>query len=80
METNSDSKIFRKWWKSKNIVKDESAPLYYSKHVIDCFSIFFSTLFGAILLAINFKKINKKAIWQVALPPNFIHQPCIIIN
>lgn len=50
-----------------NIVKDENAPLYYSKSVINTFSILLSALFGAILLAINLRKINKKAAWQVVI-------------
>jgi hypothetical protein len=59
--------IFSIKWK-QNIVKDNSAPLLYSRQVINIFSILFSLLFGGILLAINLKTVNnKKGILPVIL-------------
>ncbi len=48
-------------------VEDPEAPLLYSKGVIFGFSILFSVLFGAIMLAINISKTKnrQKAIWVV---------------
>ena len=44
----------------KNIVTDPNAPILYSKIAVSSFSIFFTVLFGAILLALNIEnKINK---------------------
>ena len=41
-------------------------PVYYSERAIYVFSILFSTLFGAILMAINLKNSEKKkGTWQV---------------
>lgn len=50
-------------WK-KNQVTDPNAPEFYSKHAIYGFSIFFTVIFGAVLLALNIKE-NKKARWIV---------------
>ena len=49
----------------RNVTEDESAPEYYSQRLIYVFSILFSPLFGAILLAINLKRSNKKGIVPV---------------
>jgi len=52
-------------WK-KNVVEDESAPAYYSEKAIYMFSVIFSMIFGAILSAINFSKLdNKHAVMEV---------------
>ena len=49
------SKIQRKY-----VVTDPNTPLLYSKIAISSFSIFFTVIFGAILLALNIdNKINK---------------------
>lgn len=50
--------ISEKGWK-KNIVKDLTAPAYYSQQAIWAFSTFFTVIFGAVLLYINLKG-NKK--------------------
>lgn len=49
-------------WK-KNIVTDPNAPQYYSQRAIWGFSIVFTVVFGAALLASNLK--DKKAKWIV---------------
>jgi len=44
----------------KNVVTDPNAPLLYSKITVSSFSILFTVVFGAILLALNIEnKINK---------------------
>ena len=43
-----------------NITMDPSAPRLYSRFSIRFFTILFSTLFGGILLAINFYRLGKK--------------------
>jgi len=48
-----------KWWK-KYIVIDPKAPLLYSKFEIFLFSLFFSAISGAVLLAVNIKSITNK--------------------
>jgi hypothetical protein len=48
-------------WK-KNIVTDPNAPLLYSKRAIWGFSVFFTVIFGAVLLASN---IDSKRKWIV---------------
>jgi hypothetical protein len=48
---------------TKNIVKDPDAPELYSPRAIWGFSIFFTVIFGAVLLFVNLK--NKKAKWVV---------------
>lgn len=53
-------------WK-QNIVTDINAPELYSRLVINVFSIFFSVLFGGILLAINLKTIKKPGALPVLL-------------
>ncbi len=42
-------------------------PTLYSQTVILAFTIFFSPLFGGIMLAMNVWRVNKKAVWQVIL-------------
>jgi len=50
---------YPKSWK-KYVVTDPDAPLLYSKIAISSFSLFFSAIFGAILLALNIgNKTNK---------------------
>lgn len=39
---------------------EKTVPVLYSKSAIRLFSILFSTLFGGILLSINFSRINKR--------------------
>ncbi len=51
---------------TKNVVTDGWAPEYYSQRAIYIFSILFSVLFGAVMLAINCKNAGKKA-WPVVL-------------
>lgn len=51
-----------KGW-SKNVVTDPNAPLFYSPRAVWGFSVFFSTIFGAVLLASNLE--NKKHKWIV---------------
>lgn len=46
-------------WK-ENIVNDEDAPQCYSQRAIWGFSVFFTVIFGAILLAINIADKTKK--------------------
>lgn len=53
-------------WK-KNIVTDVNAPMYYSERTINVFSILFSILSGAILLAINISKTKHKNIIPLLL-------------
>jgi hypothetical protein len=44
----------------KYVVTDPNAPLLYSKSAVSLFSLFFTVIFGAILLALNIEnKINK---------------------
>jgi len=44
---------------NENSVEALALPILYSKKAIQGFTIFFSTLFGAILLMSNLKKMNK---------------------
>lgn len=44
----------------KNVVTDPDAPLLYSQVAILMFSTIFTTIFGAILLALNIKDTKKK--------------------
>ena len=46
-------------WK-QNVVTDQSAPLLYSKGAIRAFSLFFSTIFGAVLLSSNINDTKRK--------------------
>lgn len=48
------------------IFPDNDWPVYYSKRAINNFSIFFTTIFGAVLLAINLKGNRLGAIAVVA--------------
>ncbi|MXV53363.1 hypothetical protein GS399_20590 [Pedobacter sp. HMF7647] len=60
-----EKKLVGNQWK-KNVVTDISAPAYYSESAIYMFSVFFSVLFGAVLLAINFRSTEtKKGVWEV---------------
>lgn len=54
--TNYDS---LKGW-NKNVIKDIDAPEYYSQTAIYVFSILFSVLFGAVMMAINLKNAGKR--------------------
>jgi len=57
----------RTTWK-RNIVTDADAPQYYSVGAIYGFSIFFSTIFGAVLMAINLRKTeSKKGVAEVII-------------
>jgi len=53
-----EPKIDAGFWK-RNIVTDESAPLLYSRLIISVFTLFGTTIFGAILLSVNLKKLDK---------------------
>ena len=44
-----------------------SLPIFFSQTAILAFTIFFSPLFGGVMLALNVKKINKKVVWQIIL-------------
>lgn len=44
-----------------------SLPVFFSQTAILAFTIFFSPLFGGVLLALNVKKTNKNAVWQIVL-------------
>ncbi|KIA90309.1 hypothetical protein OC25_24620 [Pedobacter kyungheensis] len=46
-------------WK-RNVVQDIDAPEYYSQTAIYVFSILFSVLFGAVMMAINLKNAGKR--------------------
>jgi len=48
-------------WKH-NVVKDDSAPVFYSQYSIFVFSILFGVIFGGIMLAINIRKAGHKNI------------------
>lgn len=67
VEENENKKNSFNQWK-KNVVTDKSAPEYFSERAIYMFSVFFSVLFGSIVLATNlYKTKSKKGIWQVIL-------------
>ncbi|MBK7667960.1 MAG: hypothetical protein IPJ32_11850 [Sphingobacteriaceae bacterium] len=57
------------WGKmKKNVVTDTEAPEYYSETAIYTFSIFFSVLFGSVLMTMNASKTEKKDLsWTVLL-------------
>lgn len=57
-DTGNTSTGFWSSW-NRNIVDDPAAPELYSQMAINGFSIFFSTLFGAILFAINMHRVGK---------------------
>ncbi|MBX2967721.1 MAG: hypothetical protein KF845_16385 [Cyclobacteriaceae bacterium] len=46
-------------WK-QSVVTDPNAPLFYSKGAITAFSLFFSTIFGAVLLSSNINDTKRK--------------------
>jgi hypothetical protein len=47
-------------WSDANIVTDLNAPLLYSKKAIRVFCLFFSTMFGAVLLSSNINDNKRK--------------------
>lgn len=51
---------------NKNIVEDMDAPAYYSQRAIYIFSILFSVLFGAVMLAYNLRKAGQ-SFWQTII-------------
>ena len=53
----------------RNIIDDPKAPQLYTRYTIRFFAIFFSTLLGGILMAINFNRLkrSKKEIFMVVL-------------
>ncbi|MBI3220035.1 MAG: hypothetical protein HYZ44_11015 [Bacteroidetes bacterium] len=60
---NQESKPVKTNAWTKNIVNDLDAPLFYSPRAIWGFSVFFTVIFGAVLLASNLT--DKKAKWMV---------------
>jgi len=48
---------------TKNVVTDQEAPQFYSPRAIWGFSVFFTVIFGAVLLALNLT--DRKAKWIV---------------
>jgi hypothetical protein len=48
---------------TKNIVTDPEAPAFYSPRAVWAFSLFFTVIFGAVLLSLNLT--NKKDKWIV---------------
>ena len=58
-ESEDDELFAPKSWKEEGVT-DPKAPLLYSKGTIRFFSIFFSVIFGAILLAHNINDSKKK--------------------
>lgn len=48
-------------WK-QSVVTDLNAPLFYSKGAITAFSLFFTTIFGAVLLSSNINDTKRKSI------------------
>jgi len=56
----NNKRVKDSWWNYKDlIVKDEDAPILYSRSHIFLGTALFSVLFGAILFSINLSKINK---------------------
>jgi hypothetical protein len=49
------------------IVQDPDAPSLYSRRVIYIFTVLMGALFGAIMMAININKTNRKGVWPVIL-------------
>jgi len=57
---NEDEELFApKSWKDEGVT-DPNAPLLYSKGTIRFFSIFFSVIFGSVLLAYNINDSKRK--------------------
>jgi len=50
---------------NEQIVNDANAPEYYSQRAIYTFSILFSVLFGAVMLAVNLKNTHKAWGWPI---------------
>jgi hypothetical protein len=61
-ESDNDNLWGEGSWKA-NVVTDAGAPLLYSKGAIQGFSIFFSAIFGSVLLSSNLTDTKKK--WVV---------------
>jgi hypothetical protein len=57
------------WWAnlSKNIVDDPNAPELYSQRAVWAFSLFLAPLFGSVLMAMNFKRLEKPDIIVVVV-------------
>jgi hypothetical protein len=65
IEKSQDEYFGKTDWK-KNVVSDANASVYYSERAINGFSIGLGVLFGAVLLAINFRKTEcKKGVVEV---------------
>ena len=58
-EREEDTLFASNSWK-QSVVTDPNAPLLYSKVAINGFSIFFATIFGAVLLSSNIKEPKRK--------------------
>ena len=61
-ESEDDTLFASNAWK-QSVVTDPNAPLLYSKGAIRAFSLFFSTIFGAVLLSSNINDTKRK--WMV---------------
>ena len=57
-EGMADSQLWSWNWK-RNIVDDPNAPELYSQRAIWGFSLLLAPIFGAVLMAMNFKRIEK---------------------
>lgn len=57
------------WYPVPDVITDESVtPSYFSQGAVHLFSIVFSTLFGVILMAVNFYKAgNRRAVLEVII-------------
>ncbi len=57
------------WYPVPEVITDEHVePSYFSQGAVHLFSIVFSTLFGVILMAVNFYKAgNKRAVFEVII-------------
>ncbi len=64
VERDEEGLLTSNFWK-ENVVTDPNAPLLYSKGAISAFSLFFSVIFGAVLLSTNVNDTKKK--WIVIL-------------
>jgi hypothetical protein len=77
--TNRGYGIFNNDYKH-NIVEDAAAPSLYSKRAISVFTVLFSILFGAIMLAVNLWKIKNTAgaLWTLLFGAGFLTLQIII--
>ena len=66
-ETEENKSIENITYWDKNATDDSSSIELYSQYVIYIFSILFSVAFGAVLLAINLKKLNLKRTMYLTL-------------